>query len=72
MCDSREQRIQIRLSAVTRVFAMRNVNTPTCNVSMHAKKVASPALFGWAVINKDLGANYMDIAVFSRRIGGDQ
>jgi hypothetical protein len=51
---------------------MRNVNTPTCNVSVHAQKVAGPALFGWAVINKDLGANYMDIAVFSRRIGGDQ
>jgi hypothetical protein len=51
---------------------MRNINAPTCNVSVHAKKVASPAFFGWTVINKDLGANYMDKAVFSRRIGGNQ
>jgi hypothetical protein len=51
---------------------VRNIYAPTCNVSMHAKKMTSPALFGWAVIDKDLGANHMDIAVFSRRIGGNQ
>ena len=70
--DTGKQGIQISLSAIARVLAMRNVNTPTCNVSVHAKKVTGPTLFGRTVINEHLCADHMDIAMFDHRISGNQ
>jgi hypothetical protein len=48
---------------------MWHVNTPTSNVTVHAKKVTGPRLLGWSVIDKHLGADHVDIAMFDNRIG---
>jgi hypothetical protein len=69
IADSGEQRIQIHLGAVPRVFTMGHVNSPTRNLAVHAQKMAAPRLLGWSVIDKDLRADYVNEAMFNNRIG---
>ena len=70
--DTAEQRTQIYLSAIPRLFAMWNIDTPAGNFAVHAKEVARPSLVCRTVVDEDLRADNMDESVFDHHLSRDQ
>jgi hypothetical protein len=70
--DTAEQRTQIDLGAVPRLFTMGNIDTPAGNFAVHAKEVARPSLVCRTVVDEDLRADDMDESVFDHNLGWGQ